>query len=344
MFLKFVKISYFLLVVLFQHGNAQQTLLQRDKPGTFKLKDSGVYGECLDSYYKTCKYTTEEQKLNRQKLENLVSVLRQTPMLAEPKGFDEEVLLLNGGCDSKFGYGIPASVKFLFKDWFTVDGKLVQATIEPPQWMMEVNQLTAHYGAGNDYKNTGPSEPTNPAYNEAKREAVCLKLNEFFYPQGDKETLARGIDRYNDMLVFYNPERPKYWIQVTLREVFELIFEYTRLDPDLAAVDPVMKIMKEEYSRFSETEKNSFAYFGNPGTISNIGTNDSQLPLLKPNPDYWNRNLDRTAIQFMTMEIPPKEEVERLMDQYLNNEDGTYYEYLMMYQLDIYSLIQLIEK
>jgi len=32
------------------------------------------------------------------------------------------------------------------------------------------------------------------------------------------------------------------------------------------------------------------------------------------------------------------------MDEYFQSQDGTYYEYLMMYQLDILSLNKLIEK
>ncbi len=325
-------------------SNAQEYKLIQDKPGTFKTKDNGVYGEGLDSYYKTCQYTVEEQKTNKQKLDNLVTVFRQTPVLAKPMGFDELVEFLNGACDSKFGYGIPATIKFVFQDWFTVDGKLLQSTDEPPQWRMEVNQLTKHYGAVFDYKNSVANEPTNPAYNEARREEVCLKLSEFFYPQGKKETVSNGIDRYNDMLVFYNPERPVYWKNVTIREIFDLIFEYTRLDPDLAAVDPVMQYMKDEYNRFSDAEKNGFAYLGNPETISRIGSDSNQLPILKPNPDYWNKNLNRTVIQFLTMELPPEKEVERLMNQYFQNQDGEYYVYLMLHQLDINSLVQIIDK
>jgi len=331
------------LILVSRQLSAQEYKLLPDKPGTFKLRDNGVYGEGLDSYYKTCKYTAEEQKANRKRLDNLVSVFRQTPMLAEPKGFDELVVYNNGGCDSKFGYGIPATVKFVFQDWFTVNGKLVQSTDEPPQWRMEVNQLTKHHGAGFDYKNSVANPPTNPAYNEAKRVAVCLKLSELFYPQGKRESVASGVDRYNDVLVFYNPDRPEYWSQVTIREVFDLIFEYTRLDPDLIAVDPIMQIMQAEYSRFSEAEKNGFAYFGNSETISRFGSDPNLLPVLKPNPDYWNQDLDRTAIQFMTMEIPQKNEVDRLMYRHRQNEDGAYYIYLMLHQLDINSLTQLIE-
>ncbi len=334
-----------LVVVIFPYvSQAQEHKLIMDKPGTFTIVDNGVYGESIDSYYKACKYSTDEQRLNRQKLDNLVSVFRQTPMLADPKGFDEVVTYLHGGCDSKFGYGIPATVKFSFQDWFSVNGKVYHATDEPPQWMMEVNQLTAHYGNGNNYINSVANPPTNPAYNQAKREEIALKLNELFYPSGKKEPIAEGIDRYGDMLVFYNPDRPEYWKQVTIRQVFELIFEFTGMDPDMAAVEPVMQIMKAEYNRFSEAQKNSFAYFGNPETISRIGTDNRQLPVLTPNPEYWSRGVPRTSIQFMTMEIPPKEEVKRLMDEYLQNQDGTYYEYLMMYQLDIISLNKLIEK
>lgn len=65
---------------------------------------------------------------------------------------------------------------------------------------------------------------------------------------------------------------------------------------------------------------------------------------MRPNPDYWNRKLPRSAIQFMWLEIPPKEEVKRKLEGNLKAEDGYYYVYRLLDELDGSTLLPAIEK
>jgi hypothetical protein len=60
---------------------------------------------------------------------------------------------------------------------------------------------------------------------------------------------------------------------------------------------------------------------------------------MRPAPDYWDRKLPRSAIQFMRLEIPKKEEVKRNLEGNLKAEDGYYYVYRLLDELDIKDLI-----
>jgi len=63
---------------------------------------------------------------------------------------------------------------------------------------------------------------------------------------------------------------------------------------------------------------------------------------MRPNPYYQDRKLPRSAIQFIWLEIPQKEEVKRLLDINLKEESGYYYVYRLLDELDIKNLLPVI--
>lgn len=321
MWLKFNIIPILILLILpFLQTKAQDSKLLTDKPGTTKIENNGVYGEGLDNYNQKCIYTKLEADANYKKLLGLIDIFRINPVLAEQKGYDGIVLLGGGRCNSKFGYGIPCTMCFMFEQWRLRNGKVAKQTSEPPQWRFEVN-MTEKF---NDF-------------------GLTNELNGLFYLPGVKEVVSPGIDRYGDNIVIFNPGRPEYWKHVTIREVFRLLFDYYKLDPDKVAMETMMPILKNEFSNFSETEKDGFAYFGNPGSISRIGSASNETPVMRPNPEYWNRKLPRSAIQFMVLEIPPKEVVKSKMDDRWKRQDGYYYVSRLLYELDVNTLQRAIE-
>ena len=73
-------------------------------------------------------------------------------------------------------------------------------------------------------------------------------VNELFFPPAKKETLEPGIDRYNnEWIVLDNPDRPSYWLPVTIREAFKLISDFWKNDPVQATSDEMLKILEKEY-------------------------------------------------------------------------------------------------
>jgi len=322
---------------------AQDNILLKEKPGTFKITYGTLNGHGPDQYGSSCGYTKAESESATKNLVSLVEIFRRNLVLKEIKGFDGYCYLNGGRCNTKFGYSLPSIPCFFFEPWILRKGKEVKLTSEPPQWRFELNMTDKFCSNGfnvsslqNEYR------PTNAAYNEQSIYKIATELRELFFLPEKKEVVCSGIDRYGDNLIIFNPERPAYWEQITIREVFRLLMDYWKLAPDKIQVEAMIPILEKEFSNFAETEKDGFAYFGKPESIYRIGSEKNETPVMRPNPDYWNRELPRSAIQFMWLEIPKKEEVSRKMETYLKAEDGYYYVYRLLDELDIQSLLPAI--
>ncbi len=322
---------------------AQNEILLKDKPGTFKITTGTLNGQGPDQYDKSCGYTKTESDAAAKNLISLVGIFRRNPVLKDIKGFDGICDLNGGRCNTKFGYGLPAFVCFYFQTWSLRKGKEVKWTSEPPQWRFEVNMPEKFCSNGFNVSNySNAYNPTNPAFNENGMDKATVALRELFYLPGVKKTISPGIDRYGDNLIIFKPDRPEYWQQVTIREVFRLLLNYYKLDPDKIAKETMVSVLENEFSNFSEMEKDRFAYFGNPESISRIGSVKNETPVMRPDPVYWDRKLPRSAIQFMWLEIPQKEEVERKLDGNLKAENGYYYVYRLLDELDVKDLLPAI--
>jgi hypothetical protein len=103
-------------------------------------------------------------------------------------------------------------------------------------------------------------------------------------------------------------------------------------------------MFEKEFSNFSETEKDGFAYFESQESVSRIGSKKNETPVMRPNPDYWNRNLPRSAIQIMVLEIPLKEIVKSNMDERWERQDGYYYVSRLLNELDVKDLLPAISR
>ena len=335
----------FILLLLTIVLSAQEKTLLTDKPGTFKWQKEALNGQGPDLYGKTCACTKAESDAMLGKLEDLVQQFRKAPVLADNKGFDGVCRLYGGRCSSKFGYAVPANIKFWFKSWSLYKGQEVQWVNEPPQWIIEVNQLDKFRDNGfneSDFSNT--YNPTNPAFSEKAQSEATVALNELFYVPGVREVINPGIDRYGDNVVIYNPERPPYWEQVTIREAFRLLLDYWKCVPDKGQVDVIVPILNRELECFSEAEKDNYAYFGDPESFSRIGSEMNETPVVRPNPAYWNQNLPKASIQLIVLEMPKPEEVSSKMERYLKNGDGSYYVYRLLNELDVNSLLPVIAR
>jgi len=335
--------SLFILSIcgLFLFG--QDKILLKEKPGTFKIKTSALNSQGPDQYGNSCGYTKAESDAATKNLVSLVDIFRRNPVLKEIKGFDGYCSLNGGRCNTKFGYGLPGNICFFFETWTLRNGKEVKQTSEPPQWRFELNMTEKFCSNGFNVSNySNAYNPTNPAFKGESMDKATFALRELFYLPGVKEEVRPGIDRYGDNLIIFNPSRPVYWEKITVREVFSLLMEYWKLVPDKIQVEAMIPILKNEFSSFSEAEKDGFAYFGRPETISRIGSEKNETPVMRPNPEYWNRKLPRSAIQFIWLEISKKEEIKRKLDGYLKADDGYYYVYRLLDELDIQSLLPAI--
>jgi hypothetical protein len=334
-------ISYIIVISLASKAQDKELLL--DKPGTFKITYGTLNDQGADQYNKSCNYTKTESDAATKNLVSLVAIFCRNPVLKDIKGYDGYCHLYGGRCNTKFGYSLPSTPCFVFEAWSLFKGKEVKQTVEPPQWRLEVNMTDKFCSNGfnvSDYSNA--YNPTNPVFSENGANNSTVALRELFFLPGVKEEICPGIDRYGDNLIIFNPDQPEYWSQVTIRETFKLLIDYWKQVPDKIQVETIIPMLENEFSNFTETEKDGFAYFGNPESISQIGLIKNETPVMRPNPDYWNRKLPRSAIQFMWLEIPPKEIVKNKMDERWERQDGYYYVSKLLYELDVRDLLPAI--
>ena len=118
-------------------------------------------------------------------------------------------------------------------------------------------------------------------------------------------TVEPGIDVYDgEWFIIYDPSRPPYWITVTVNEAFAAVRESMSKWEDDYGTRMQKEFVEKEYAEIPESERDKPAYFG--GGISRVthkpgyGDQDSIFPrIVKVNPDYWNRELPKSAIQII---------------------------------------------
>lgn len=319
--------------------SAQESKLLLDKPGIFNTIQRGSVPEV------DCGFTKAETIANFQKLAAIAETIRHNPVMSPPKGFDCKIDVTYWSCGHIEDYGIPEELSFFFRSWSLENGKEVQWINEPPEWAIQINRLKSAKGSGFNVTSNPPGNH-KPGFNQELWEKAADRVNELFYLPGAKETLGKGIDRYKgESIVIYNPDRPAYWLPVTVREAFALLFDYYRQYPNQEFSTAILKILEEEYARFSESERDGTAYSGDSNSISRIGSDNSQLSLMRVNPACWNKNLPRSAIQFLTFYCPAyKDFIRNEKEERLRNNDGSYHLSRFIEALEISTFVPLIDK
>jgi hypothetical protein len=279
-------------------SSAQDYPLLPDHPGTFEVIDWGVYTHW------DCGFTKTEKTANYQKILGITELVRKNPVFINQKGFNCYVYVFAKNCPDKFGYGIPSRLRFDFGDWFMDKGVAKFYKIEPPSWDVIINSLENTFGPNYSLGAPKPTEKPKEGFNYEKWKSVSDKLHDIIYLPGQKEELGNGIDRYSsEHIVVYNPERPPYYLPVKFRELAELLIEYWKLHPEKFEADLMLGILEAEYAKFSEEERDGWAYNNTHDDRSpalKITTIPGPQPVVRLNPEYWNKKLPRSAIQLLT--------------------------------------------
>lgn len=323
---------------------AQEAILLPEKQGSFKTTYNISNGLGADNYGVISSYSNAEIEASKKKLEKVVAVFRQLPVLNENKGFDATAYISNNVPDTKFGYGMPTSISFFLETWSGKNGKEVKWTMEPPQFYVQLNQTWLFCSQGfNVSGNSYSSIATGQDINEETAAKATVALREMFFCPAPKDQIAPGIDRYGETYVLFNPDRPAYWVQVSIREVYQRLMNYWKVQPDARDREAMLAVIAEQYSNFTEVEKDGFAYRGDKDIFNKIGSEKNDYPVLIPNPEYWNRNLPRSAVQFLSIEIPDEATNKKKMEKAWKSASGYYYIYKLFSELDLSSLSPIIE-
>lgn len=314
-----------------------------DHPGTFKLIDWGVYTHW------DCGFTKAETAANYQKIINITNLVRKNPVFTDQKGFDCETYVFAMNCPDKFGYGIPGRLSFGFEDFFSDKGQVKKYKIEPPSWSLTVNSLEHVFGSNYSPGASKPDENIKAGFNYEKWKSVSDKLHDCIYIPGPKEELGNGIDRYgSELIIVYNPERPPYYLPVKFRELAEWLIEYWKLHPDKIQSDMILPMIEAEYARFSEAERDGWAYNNTNDERSpllQITTIPGPQPVVRLNPEYWNKKIPRSAIQFLTFNrLTDTDVYSKQSAEWLKGNSAGYSLNRFLEALDIKTLIPAIDK
>jgi hypothetical protein len=316
----FVIIILHAIFIFSYPGNSKELPLLVDKQGTFEFLRRSDY-----AWYQ-CGFSGAEVNDNLKELGVLVNTIRANPVLNGMKGFDCRVELYTiTDCKGEGGYGIPVEVSFGFCSWFMLDnGKPAMNPIEPPSWKVIVNKMR-------------PSS-AGPVGSDA-----------YFGVPNKKETIRPGIDIYDgELYIIYNPDRPHYWIPVTVREAYNKLVERTKKDQTPPGRDMMLKMIEKQYAAFSEADRNKPAYTAGqvgslPRIMGEISTDITGSPMVRVNHEYWNRNLPRSAIQFMFCTIiNNKAYIIKLKEEYLKGNSTSYNLYRFLETLDYNTAISLL--
>lgn len=296
--MSFKNLAFILLACLSWPAGAQEDLSQR--PGTFEIL-------CRTNYsMPECGFTQAEMNANFARVKDIIAVVRQNPVMSDIKGFMGRARLhtMSMTCKREVWYGVPVRIAFEFSDFFyNKTGMVVFNTIEPPSWSLYTNDLI----------------PGWADFHDAAHSYFTMPLR--------KKTIEPGIDVYDgECWVLYNPDRPPYWIPVTVEEAFQAAREFAAREKDEFTASLNKQILDQEWAAISEEDRKKPAYFG--GNLSRVSPThgydgqDSLFPqIMKVNPAYIDRNLPRSAIQFMWFEsVQNKQYMKKKLDECRENE------------------------
>jgi hypothetical protein len=299
-----ISASFFLCFSGFLTLSAQELPLLTEKPGTFQILSR------TDYVGYDCGFTKAEVTANLQRITDLVNTVRLNPVLSENKGFEGRARIYNLNCKYAGEYGMPSRISFEFASWYRLkDGSPARGLIEPPEWSLYINQAIPGWGSSYGH--------------DAKHGYFTAPLR--------KKTVETGIDVYDgEWFVIYDTSRPAYWIPVTVNEAFAAVRESMNSEKDEVAAAYLKEYVEKEYAEIPESDRDKRAYFG--GGVSRVSAShgaegqDSIFPyIMKVNPEYWNRDLPRSAIQLINFNsIQNKEYLRKIKEEYLQKNSISY--------------------
>ncbi len=333
----------FLFLAFYLQTNAQNpSEFLPDKPGkwSFKCNKSGQ--------------TTTELEFCKNQANVAEWFHQNTPILNKPVGFDLAAVSFEIWDDNykrnAANYGMRSEIVFEFQ-LFLVDlargGKWV---VEPPSYRFYINNTEGGHGTNPNYKYYSDSEYDHagvknfsPAQEKTINDAV-VKLNGIFAVFPLVKALAPGVDIYLEssdshfsQMIVFNPDRPPYWLPVTVKELADMYLEFYSCQED----EFLLPYLKQEIADFSEEELNTPAYSGHDThvVLKANGKNEG-LQLMRFNPDYWDKSLPPSAIQFMTFVYP--EMTDTQMEEYYQNNGHPHYGQLLANQVNWSEVASLI--
>lgn len=265
------------------------------------------------------------------------------PLLATPKGFDLNTTIF-GMWDDNYkkracNYAIRSQLVFNFELFLVENGKESKWVVEPPHWSFYINNT--HAGHGTNFYYEGYKVQDDPPALEAPFEKATATLADLFAVFPFEKEIASGVHLYgNGNLVIFNPDRPPFWVPVTVKEVMDMKLTYYSIRPSEKEI--LYTYLKKAYDEMSTEELNAPAYYGSEDGIVQVNGKKEGLQIMKFNKDYWDRSLPASAIQLICMYYSSNNDEE--MQEYMKNNKHPNYAQLVKNAIPLNELAGLIQK
>jgi hypothetical protein len=317
-----------------------------------------------------CTYLAEKSAY----LANMMSVAewvhRNNLVVTKPTGFDAKVNFTQPCSDivnnsAYRGYGYQGEFTIHFQLFFINinTGKEDSWDNYCPNISIAVNQPIS--AISSQYDEAG-FKTGNPLRLKQPLEEALENLKQYYNVSPVEKEIAPGVRIYaNGYIVVFNPDRPDFWVPVTVKEVMEAKLAYYKVKKeiddanDARAVQEWAKLgfvqassfkvsvydaIKKEYENFTSEELNSRAYYSSgDGTISCINANEKGWPVMRFNPECWDCSLPQSAVQFVSMPYQPRSETD--LEDFCQRNDNAYdYAGLFTNAMPVERMAELIRK
>ena len=167
----------------------------------------------------------------------------------------------------------------------------------------------------------------------------------------NKEVIAPGIDVYDKVTyVIYDLSRPPYWVLATVEEAFAIARKEVKKEKDEITAKYLNEYLEKEWADISPANLKNQAYFGGGITrvsdVSGLGGEKNLFPpIVKVNPEYWNKKLPKSAIQFLIFwRLADTKRYTTQKEEYLKHNSQSYHLQRFLEALDINMFPELIDK
>jgi hypothetical protein len=132
-----------------------------------------------------------------------------------------------------------------------------------------------------------------------------------------------------------------------VKEAFEAWMDVWKNETDKTRSNPMLDIIEKKYAAIPESDLNKPAYDGGPWPTADSNPESVTMQIMHVNPEYWDKSLPKSAIQFIYFRsVPNKNYYRRLKEEHkIFNSTYHLFHFEETFDMDnIRTLVPLIEK
>jgi hypothetical protein len=313
-----------------------------------------------------CQYISDKQAFSANLISLAEWIHKNNQVTIQPKGFNAQVNL-SGLCQdfensiAYKGYGNQGSIYIKFQLFSIENGKEKVWTDYCPNTGIQINNFINIMATR--FNETGYQTGDAPELRQPLEKAL-ENLKQYWMVAPLEKEFAPGVRLYaGGHLLVFNPDRPEFWIPVTVKEIMEARLAYYKIKqeidlirwntnlkewakmgytPNESSKPCLYDLIKKEFDAMTPLKLNSWAYSSGEDGISGINAESKGNQVMKFNSECWDRTLPKAAVQFIYIQYTQPSE-EELNNFFLKNKRLDYVG-LFMKAMPVEKLASLINK